>query len=539
MNIIDYIKWRGDLNFEQSEFNLVDNLILAYLSYMDFTGIISENKEAESVTLKYAAGEYFKRTDRRIVLDEDPEFLKAVSESVRFGNAKIWAYQDMTDFEKEKTQFAAMCITLEDGSVYISFRGTDNTIVGWEEDFRMSFEIIPAQKYALEYLEKILKNTHDNRIYRCGGHSKGGNLAVYAAMMCDSEVKNKIYQIYSNDGPGFESHSVNQKKYAEIESKIIKIIPDFCIVGALFNEMKGDIVVGSSETGLMAHNALTWQVEGTNFVRYDSVTRECQVCNEIIDTWFESVDGEQREKFVNDLFSSLKADGSKSFREILSSGAAGWEVILRRMIQSEETSKTVLRRLADAFFSVVKKINPVSLFKNSRTVFGFLLFMIGLIFVSQPKIALLLLGIAAVIGVVVYAVTRILYYIQKIRSGEKNEWIRIAFFSILILLCLISIINNKMIIISVNMLMALLLLFKAWQGIKKWSEFIEDESKKVHRRLIFFDAMLSVVFAIMALVLHSGQNIPFIILIGIYLNILGVFNVITGIIFRKKNKKKK
>ena len=197
-NILDYIDWRGDLTFNQSSFNDIDNLILSRISYLPFDGIIDE---METITVR-EAHERFKKLDLKnvkILQEEDLDLFPSVAQSTRFGNLFLKNYINKRDLQEEK-QFSAITIILPDGTMYIAYRGTDNTLVGWKEDFNMSFmKSVPAQADAVDYLNNVAAQTSGR--LRVGGHSKGGNLAVYAAAFCNQDVQDRIIEVYNNDGP--------------------------------------------------------------------------------------------------------------------------------------------------------------------------------------------------------------------------------------------------------------------------------------------------------------------------------------------------
>ena len=216
-NIFDYIDWRGDLSFNQSSFNEIDNLILSRVSYFPFDGLISEN---ETITIKEAYSRFQKLDLSHIHMlqKEDIDLFPAIAYSKRFGELYIKNYISKRDIEAEK-QFSAITFLLPDGTIYVAYRGTDNTLIGWKEDFNMSFmESIPSQEEAKKYLNNVASENSDK--LRIGGHSKGGNLAVYAAAFCNDEIKPRIMEVYNNDGPGFFDSIISTAEYQSISGKI-------------------------------------------------------------------------------------------------------------------------------------------------------------------------------------------------------------------------------------------------------------------------------------------------------------------------------
>ena len=205
-NILEYLDWRGDLTLSERPFNEVDNLILAEICYLDFSGFVPAGFQTQQVTLQAAASAYFTAHPETnmgvLVPDQIPVLVEHAAKTARFGDIRLLGYVNRID-EETQTQFSAVTMLLPDGSAYVAFRGTDDTIVGWKEDFNMAFTPeIPAQKYAAEYLRQV-SAALPFRPLLVGGHSKGGNLAVYASVFCGQEVQKRILAVYNNDGPGF------------------------------------------------------------------------------------------------------------------------------------------------------------------------------------------------------------------------------------------------------------------------------------------------------------------------------------------------
>ena len=234
-----------------------------------------------------------------------------MAKSVRFGKCVVRNYVNDIVTEAEQ-QFAAMEIVLEDGTSYVSFRGTDDTIIGWKEDFNLSTGVVPAQKRAIEYLQKI--SEHTDGMLRVGGHSKGGNLAIYGSVMCKS-AHEKILEIYSNDGPGFSREFQELPEMKEMMPKIIRIIPEYSIIGTLLEHEKEPVIVASSSKGLLQHDGFSWEVQGPALVRRDSLNKTALRFIEILHKWIDGMDTEQKRLLIEDLFATLQASGYENLSE--------------------------------------------------------------------------------------------------------------------------------------------------------------------------------------------------------------------------------
>lgn len=348
-NIIDYISWRGDLSFEQSQFNEVDNLILACFSYVNLDGISAVTKQ-KGIGLKKLTKEFMKlHTMKELEADKSfirlaPFMMMEMAKSVRFGKCVVRNYVNDIVTEAEQ-QFAAMEIVLEDGTSYVSFRGTDDTIIGWKEDFNLSTGVVPAQKRAIEYLQKI--SEHTDGMLRVGGHSKGGNLAIYGSVMCKS-AHEKILEIYSNDGPGFSREFQELPETKEMMPKIIRIIPEYSIIGTLLEHEKEPVIVASSSKGLLQHDGFSWEVQGPALVRRDSLNKTALRFIEILHKWIDGMDMEQKRLLIEDLFATLQASGYENLSEVQSGGLKSLAAMVKRVEKFAPESRGMMQELLTA-----------------------------------------------------------------------------------------------------------------------------------------------------------------------------------------------
>jgi len=346
---MDYISWRGDLTFAQSPFNEVDNLILACFSYVNLDRIPAVTRQ-KGIELKKLVKE-FKKLHTIKELEADKSFIRLapfmmfeMAESVRFGNCVIRNYVNEIVTEAEQ-QFSAVEIVLDDGTSYISFRGTDDTIIGWKEDFNLSTGVVPAQKRAVEYMQRISDKA--SGMLRVGGHSKGGNLAIYGSVMCKS-VHDKILEIYSNDGPGFSKEFQESPETAEMMPKIIRIIPEYSIIGTLLEHEKQPIIVASTSRGLLQHDGFSWEVQGPGLVRRDSLNKMALRFIEILHKWIDGMDMEQKRLLIEDLFATLQASGYENLSEVQSGGLKSLAAMVKRLDKFAPESRGMMQELLTA-----------------------------------------------------------------------------------------------------------------------------------------------------------------------------------------------
>lgn len=345
--IFDYISWRGDITFSQSGFNDIDNLVFSFLSYADFQNVKITKEESENgiTVLEYykklmETGGFPKNLDLLIHNDE----FKVIAESKRFSSVLIKKYIDIIQDEKTNTiQFSAMDFEFLDKHHYIGFRGTDDSIAGWKEDLAMTYKKIPAQDMAVDYLESTIK---EGEKYYIGGHSKGGNLAIYGSAKLSDEKYQAIEKIYTNDAPGICEEVMNPDFLKRIDSKTIKIIPTYSMIGMCFPyNFSTRKIVKSNEKGLMQHNIKSWLVYQTELYEAKKLDDECLMIDETIDSYIKDTKLEDREEIISQLFDAFDDNGKKKTVSSVTHG--GLKELQRFLIKlsskDTKTKRTVTR----------------------------------------------------------------------------------------------------------------------------------------------------------------------------------------------------
>ena len=315
-DICDYIDWRGDLSFDLSPLNDVDALIFAQLSYMNFSGLApndfnSSIKLSELSKLFFGSSDFEKRSNLGVLIDpKSNELLKKAGESVRFGNVEVTGFVSCYDSEKEE-QFSAVTFVLNQGrlleksQIFVAFRGTDDTLVGWKEDFNLAFlEQVPAQQDASAYLENAAAQFKKSEIF-VGGHSKGGNLAIFAGAFLSEKSKKNLCRIYNFDGPGFSQNSLDSDEFFSIKQLICSVYPQFSIIGMLFHHYDSYKIALSDERLVMQHNPFSWFIKGTDFETKGELDSGSEIFFKSFNKWFEEILPNQREQFVETLFGLL------------------------------------------------------------------------------------------------------------------------------------------------------------------------------------------------------------------------------------------
>ena len=314
-NMFDYLTWRGDLSLSQSPFQDVDSLILSTMSYIFFDGVVAESME-ERITIGEMTERFLirPRAEWKLRVPEDEKLLHALKESDRFCNMELCGYVNKLDFQTEK-QFAALTILPGDGTAFVVYRGTDYSLVGWKENFNMCFmDDVPAQLDAAAYLTRAAAAFPDLEL-RVSGHSKGGNLAVYAAAMCPKEVQDRIRVVYNHDGPGFRQTMLAREGYQNILPRIKTFLPQFSVVGMLLEQQGDGIVIRSSESGIMQHEPYSWEMTGADFVKQNRLTQRSYFLDHTVSRWMDGLTEKQREHFIDAVYEAVATTPVDGFGE--------------------------------------------------------------------------------------------------------------------------------------------------------------------------------------------------------------------------------
>ena len=318
-NIFDYLAWRKDVPFSVSPFNEVDSLVLSELVYADFGGVVPE--EGEPVPLAEARKRFWQRHTREEIMAQDsftktaPFLMDGMVDGARYANTELRWFYDVVDDGRD-LQLAALSFYLPDGTVFVAFRGTDSHIVGWKEDFNLSYmPETEGQRRSAAYMNRHF--TDCSLSLRLGGHSKGGNMAVFAAVHADPAVRKRITAVYSNDGPGFLEDFTQSDAYREMLPRIVSIVPEDSIIGTLLYSGACEHVVKSSAFGILQHDGFTWQVLGRRFVEADKRSESSLLIEQTMRQWLSGKTEQERRLFVNSLFSLFEATGKETFADIL------------------------------------------------------------------------------------------------------------------------------------------------------------------------------------------------------------------------------
>lgn len=359
-NILNYINWRGDLSFAAAPFNDVDNLIFSQLVYVDFSAVMAEydsNVLFLCDAQKKMAELYPDGFMPKGLMQKEPlnELLRLAGESERFGHVGIFMPHSRFD-EQNVEQFFAATFILGDGNMYVGFRGTDQSVVGWQEDFNMACICpVPSQYDAVAYLELVAGLRSEGII--TGGHSKGGNLAIYSAAF-SRDIFDRIVGIYSDDGPGFPDDIIESAEYNAVLPKIKTIVPQGSVIGMLLGHKEEYAVVKSTQKGISQHDGFSWEVMGAGFVTLESRNKGSLIVDDTLSKWISSLSGDERKVFVASLFEILTASGIQSLDEIPSDALKLLKSLRVIPPQTKEVLGSALKRLKNQALETAKAFMP-------------------------------------------------------------------------------------------------------------------------------------------------------------------------------------
>lgn len=350
-NMLDYIKEFGHVSFEERAFSEIDALVLTELEYLPLEKVVPSDENGENfVTVKEIA-EYMQEHKQEL-FDENPmmitqerhEVSQVIADAPRFQSLKFFGVVSVWDKDTTK-QFAAVTVEVEPSVRLVVFRGTDETLIGWKEDFLMTYSpLVAAQTDAKEYLAKQASLFDGDLMV--SGHSKGGNLAIYAAATQEEDVQLRIVDIFCFDSPGLYRSVLETKGYQNIVPLAMRYIPQDSIVGLMLESEVPYVIVKSNATGAMQHSAMTWEIEDGQFIKMEKLTKNSQLNDQTFKKWTESVSDEELELFWNVFFELLFSVGIDTVNDLYGQFMHYVQEFLKAAGDMDEEKRELLTRIA-------------------------------------------------------------------------------------------------------------------------------------------------------------------------------------------------
>ena len=350
-NMLDYIKEFGHVSFEERAFSEIDALVLTELEYLPLEKVVPSDENGEDfVTVKEIA-EYMQEHKQELfaenpmmMTEERHELSQVIADAPRFQSLKFFGV--VSEWDKDTTkQFAAITVEVEPSVRLVIFRGTDDTLIGWKEDFLMTYSpLVAAQTDAKEYLAKQASLWGGDLMI--SGHSKGGNLAIYAAATQEEDVQLRIVDIFCFDSPGLYRSVLETKGYQNIVPLAMRYIPQDSLVGLMLESDVPYVIVKSNATGAMQHSAMTWEIEDGQFIKMEKLTKNSQLNDQTFKKWTESVSDEELELFWNVFFELLFTAGIDTVNDLYGQFMHYVQEFLKAAGEMDEAKREVLTRVA-------------------------------------------------------------------------------------------------------------------------------------------------------------------------------------------------
>ena len=345
--IFDYLKEVTYDSIYDRPFTELDVLALTELTYLPFGHIVPQGDTTGIPVRLSDAMELIERTTNFIVTNQHLHLVDELATSKRFKNIKLLNYVDEYDPDVQK-QFAAMTYRLTMDVYLVIFRGTDDTLIGWKEDFHMTYmDHVPAQKRAASYLQHVMKEFPKGR-FMVAGHSKGGNLAAYACTYLPDYLFERVDAIYCYDAPGLNKAIIETEGYQRVAHLIHRFVPQGSIVGMMLEVPEPATIVKSRAFGGFAqHDAFTWMVEKDTFVTLDQTSPDSQQTDETLKQWVREVPDSQLKKFFDTFFGLFLDAGITSINDLMDlKNFSKIKEIFQNAQDLDPTEREMLERLA-------------------------------------------------------------------------------------------------------------------------------------------------------------------------------------------------
>lgn len=345
--IFDYLDYAAYDSIYDRPFKELDVLALTELTYLPFDRIVPQGDTTNIEVRLSDAVELVDRTTDFIVTDQHLQLVDVLATSKRFKNVKLLNYVDEYDPDVQK-QFAAMTYRLTMDVYLVVFRGTDDTLIGWKEDFHMTYmDHVPSQRRAASYLQHVMKEFPKGR-FMVAGHSKGGNLAAYACSYLPDHLIERVDAIYCYDAPGLNKAIIETEGYQRIAHLVHRFVPQDSIVGMMLEVPEPATIVKSRAFGGFAqHDAFTWMVEKDGFVTLDQTSPDSQQTDETLKQWVRETSADERKKFFDTFFGMFLDAGITSINDLMNlKNFSKIKEIFQNAQDLDPTEREMLERLA-------------------------------------------------------------------------------------------------------------------------------------------------------------------------------------------------
>ena len=532
-HLTDYVLWRGDFDFRERQFKTEDNLVLSELVYIDYKYVFDKTGK-ESMTLREAITAL---DEKKMIKNtragsgkEDIEFARICAGSVRYGDAILSDFVD--EYDSTDRQFAAITYTLNDGTTVIGFRGTDSTIIGWKEDFMISYTHVPSQELALAYARRQVDRALGRVIIL--GHSKGAHLALYAAAHLSDAQQSKLQRVYINDGPGFCNEVLDRSLINNIIYKITKITPEYSIIGRIFEPPAGDsIIVRSSANALIQHSMQTWMLKPDGLVTCTDHAPESHLISDMIDRFVEGMDLGARENFIDSLFDSMSDTGARTIKEFAQKGPDVFEELLVNMagndaLNFKNKAKKIKKKDDESKGIFVRAWGLINRKESVRVAISLVLSMLCFAF---PDFAMESIVFILLLFTCIYEVVLTIRHLKDSEWDFKKERPRVILCIVLWVLSSAVMVKEGALFVVSSMILGVVLLSLAYQNIINFRIY----NNKIFERFRYsFEGIVTLLLGGYILMTPDIENRWYMLSCGTLLLIDSIFEVLKLLRDRRK-----
>ncbi|MBR2845262.1 MAG: DUF2974 domain-containing protein [Solobacterium sp.] len=498
--IRDYIGWRGDLSFEEKELNDADNLVLCFFSYVNLRNVWGNG---HSMTIHEAVSRLTEEGGIRLEVikgSEHPEeIIEAAASSQRFGNIRILEHKDVL-IPEEHIQFSASLYELKKGELFLAYRGTDASTAGWKEDFMITFTETKAQEMALSFLkEQIRKYASKGNVFYVGGHSKGGNLAMYASALLEDDQLALLKRVYVNDGPGFCRDVLDPALLKKIDHAAVNIVPEYCVIGKLFApELSHTRIVKSSGKRILQHDCSTWLLEYGSLLETEGNDPESEWIDQVLNQWVENVETDDRKRFIDRMFEVIEEENT-SFEEL---NAMSFEHILVRIAELDPDIKRTMMKMPESALrnTALKRnmdLSMFTVFSRKPDALSILLLAAGILLTIIPEhfIAMLPMMFTGVFACFEAGMTIRRLWKNNFRISEEKTRITICFILLGLVLVMLAKDNAAFLLGSAVFGCALLIL-----AINAYSSGQTGRNRSLPKWFVYFETAMLLILGMFILV---------------------------------------
>ena len=345
-NINTYLK-EYLYDFKSKSFNELDALALTWLSYFHIPKELNNNESSLKIIDLYNAKYFEEMTFDVTDINNSLELLTRLAANPRFRDLNIYFYEENTSKENQK-QFSAMTFDIGNDKHFVAYRGTDHSFVGWKEDLNMGYlKSIPSQEESKNYLNKVMQNTNGNIIV--GGHSKGGNLAVFASCFIDNKYKKRIEAIYNFDGPNLRKEKAKTREYKSMSKNIIKFVPQGSVVGMIFETTNDYSIVKSNTIGVLQHTPFSWEVDKTKFKTIKDNSLDSKSFRVGLNSLVENLSEDELKLFANAIYGIVENAESDTVENLIKNANKDLPKIFSGIKNLTEDQKKVISKVTNLY----------------------------------------------------------------------------------------------------------------------------------------------------------------------------------------------